>query len=134
MVGSPRLRVHEGVMGCGGVVVCHRNARVRGVRGRSVGVYAYVILFLGPDAADSRGRPRTRCLHRDRRMHRRPRSTGARWRRWRLLVGWEGMHDSWWEPHHWRVWRARARGMRHHTTRKLAIELQSFRATEAIKN
>ena len=42
----PRIRVHEGVMGCGDVVVCHRNARVRGVRGRSVGVYAHLILPL----------------------------------------------------------------------------------------
>ena len=33
-------------MGCGGVVVCHRNARVRGVRDRSVGVYAHLILPL----------------------------------------------------------------------------------------
>ena len=63
MVGSPRLRVHEGVMGGGGLVVCHRNARVRGVRGRSVGVYAHLILPLALTPL-IRGRPRTRCLHR----------------------------------------------------------------------
>ena len=73
MVGSPRLRVHEGVMGCGGVVVCHRNVRVRGVRGRSVGVYAHLILPLVLTPL-IRGRPRARCLHR---RPRRPRSTRA---------------------------------------------------------